>query len=90
MKFCCRWAFPALGMTVLSVSEVMLRFRSARSSQGLETPSTTEPHIGFFFLCTLPLSVAVYHKFVCFCIFSEEVNSEQRSKYMPVDLEKGE
>ena len=38
MGFCCRWVFPTLGMTVLSGTGPM------------KCPSTTEPHIGFFFL----------------------------------------
>ena len=45
MGICCRWAFPTRlaesrlrrGMTVLSGTEATLRFRSARSSRGLET-----------------------------------------------------
>ena len=37
MVFCSRWKFPTLGMTVLSGTSAEPRFRSARSSLGLET-----------------------------------------------------
>ena len=37
MVFCSRWKFPTLGMTVLSRTSAEPRFRSARSSLGLET-----------------------------------------------------
>ena len=38
MGFCCRWALPTQGMTVLSRTSVYPRFHSAQSSLGLETP----------------------------------------------------
>ena len=37
MVLCSRWKFPTLGMTVLSGTSAEPRFRSARSSLGLET-----------------------------------------------------
>ena len=37
MVFCSRWKFPTLWMTVLSGTSAEPRFRSARSSLGLET-----------------------------------------------------
>ena len=37
MVFCSRWKFPTLGMTMLSGTSAEPRFRSARSSLGLET-----------------------------------------------------
>ena len=37
MVFCSRWKFPTLGMAVLSGTSAEPRFRSARSSLGLET-----------------------------------------------------
>ena len=37
MVFCSRWKFPSLGMTMLSGTSAEPRFRSARSSLGLET-----------------------------------------------------
>ena len=37
MGFCSRWKFPTLGMTVLSGTSAEPRFRSVRSSLGLET-----------------------------------------------------
>ena len=37
MVFFSRWKFPTLGMTVLSGTSAEPRFRSARSSLGLET-----------------------------------------------------
>ena len=45
MGFCCRWAFPTLGMTVLSETQA-----KHGHPEGWKCPSTTEPHIGFFFL----------------------------------------
>ena len=45
MVFCCRWAFPTQGMT--------RHFRGSAQRghpEGWKHPSTTEPHIGFFFL----------------------------------------
>ena len=35
--FCSRWKFPTIGMTMLSGTSAEPRFRSARSSLGLET-----------------------------------------------------
>ena len=47
MGFCCRWAIPTRGITVLSRTKAM---PSQDHPECWKYPSTTEPHIGFFFL----------------------------------------
>ena len=63
MGFCCRWAFPTLGMTVLSGTEATQRDdRADRNGGYAKVPLSMviqwvvnaqlqqKPHIGFFFL----------------------------------------